>query len=96
MRLTRCVLLVGAGLAIATTFASAGGTPWWDCVNYEFYDFGGAAYMAVDDWPGEGYVWSLWIYAESNGEPGLQRGGESLLGDEEVCQLSANPDLAVF
>jgi hypothetical protein len=42
----------------------------------------------------------LWIYLESNGIPGLQRGGHSLLipGDNEVCyDDSANgPDQLIF
>ena len=40
--------------------------------------------------------YGLWIYVESNGEAGLQRGGSNLLGEAEVCQESANPDLLIF
>lgn len=42
----------------------------------------------------------LWIYMESNGQPGLQRGGQSIIlgaADQEFpeCQ-SANPDTLIF
>lgn len=37
----------------------------------------------------------FYVYLESNGEPGLQRGGTSLLGEEDHCQASENPDTLV-
>ena len=56
----------------------------------------GSAYVAVDAVLSHGYLFSIWIYQESNGEPWLQRGGVSLQGDADVCQDSENPDFLVF
>jgi len=43
------------------------------------------------------YGWfSIWIYAETNGERDLQRGGVTLLGDADICQDSTNPDQGIF
>ena len=59
-------------------------------------DIGGLIYIDDRDFvSGNG----LWIYLESNGEPGLQRGGQSILlgaNDVEVCQESANPDTLII
>ena len=45
-----------------------------------------------------GQIWlQAHTYLESNGIPGLQRGGFSLIGDSEECQaFAANPDTFVF
>lgn len=37
-----------------------------------------------------------WVYVESNGIPGLQRGGESLLGEGDPCADNGEPDTLVF
>lgn len=40
---------------------------------------------------------NLWLYAESNGTAGLQRGGTTLLlAEADTCQASATPDTAIF
>ncbi len=54
------------------------------------------AYVAADAVMSHGYLFSLWIYLESNGATGLQRGGVTLLGDADICQDSATPDTGVF
>lgn len=68
--------------------------------NLELYEVAGAAYVASDQRlfgiGGEGGPFSVWIYVESNGEPGLQRGGTTMLGDFDICQLSENPDQGVL
>ncbi len=54
------------------------------------------AHVAVDAIMSHGYIFSIWIYAESNGQAGLQRGGFTLLGDADVCQDSPTPDTGIF
>ena len=40
---------------------------------------------------------NLWIYMESNGQGGLQRGGNTvLLNEADTCQASSNPDTAIL
>lgn len=57
----------------------------------------GAVYMVWDHSPFDGSNgYSMWVYEETNGERGLQRGGVTMLGSEDVCQLSENPDRGVF
>lgn len=36
------------------------------------------------------------LYAESNGRPGLQRGGVALSGDVDPCQQAVDPDVALL
>lgn len=38
----------------------------------------------------------IWIYLESNGRAGLQRGGINLLGKAETCQETASPDKLIW
>ena len=42
----------------------------------------------------------FWIYLESNGQSGLQRGGSSVmgpdLGGQDPCVESSNPDTIIF
>ena len=46
--------------------------------------------------PGEALI-NPWIYAETNGQPGLQRGGSNPLGDSEPCpSSSATPDTLIL
>ena len=53
-------------------------------------------YIAPDDVMDE-TIFSIWVYAESNGVANLQRGGVTLLGEADICQAGgANPDLGVF
>ena len=52
------------------------------------------AYVTLDPWMN--YLIPWWVYVESNGQPDLQRGGVSPLGDADVCQDSLTPDLLVF
>jgi len=52
-------------------------------------------YVTVD--PTHYYeYYTIWIYAESNAQRDLQRGGITLLGDADVCQDSATPDQGIF
>ena len=59
-------------------------------------DVAGQAYITLDAIMEHDYLWSIWIYAESNGEAGLQRGGVTVLGDADSCQDSTNPDTGIF
>lgn len=53
-------------------------------------------YVNVREVMGEQWAWSIWLYQETNGEPGLQRGGTSPLGDTDSCQESKNPDQVLY
>lgn len=59
--------------------------------------FGNALYYVnVREVAGDKYeVAAVWLYKETNGIPGLQRGGTSLLGDRDSCQESDDPDLLI-
>lgn len=73
----RRLLALGAiavvGSFVVPTAASAN-----DC-GATVVDAGGVAYVAVDD-PSNGDI-SVWVYQESNGTPGLQRGDDVCAGD---------------
>lgn len=90
--------LSAAALAIVGLWiAPAIGAEGVDCASYQLVDAGGAAYVAIDEVAGEKYLISAWVYAESNGEPGLQRGGSTLLlGEQDICQNSSNPDTGIL
>ncbi len=59
-------------------------------------DFEGRVYLAVDAVLSHGTTFSIWLYVEENGLPGLQRGGVTTLGEADVCQDGLNPDFGVF
>lgn len=40
--------------------------------------------------------WGLWIYHESNGQRGLQRGGMSMFGYSDPCDESTFPDTVIY
>lgn len=69
----------------------------YSCVNYHTPDVLGVAYVPIDFILGEKGPYSLHVYLESNGEPGVQRGGSSLLtGDPDPCQTAwTEPDTLV-
>lgn len=79
------VAMAGAGL-FATSAQAAG-----DCGAIVV---GEGVYVAHD---ANGSV-NAWLYAESNGTAGLQRGGTTLLlAEADSCQEgAANPDTAIF
>lgn len=78
------VAMAGAGL-FASSAQAAG-----DCGAVVV---GEGVYVAHD---ANGSV-NLWLYAESNGTAGLQRGGNTLLDEADTCQEgAANPDTAIF
>lgn len=53
------------------------------------------AYVALDYYEYTGqYV--PWIYLETNGLAGLQRGGITLLGDEDICHVPGPHDQGVL
>lgn len=84
-------------VALVIVGGSANATTW--CESSLVLDLGGAAYVA--DYGGVECLincmyWNIRVYAESNGEPGLQRGGTTLLGDVDWCQDSESPDLGVL
>lgn len=102
-----------AAVAVASVGVVAPAATADPCTNYGplntgKHSIGGLVY--VDD---RDYFWldapeghgGIWIYLESNGEPGLQRGGNVLvdpiglaLGDpgNDPCQESNNPDTNIF
>ncbi len=81
------LVVVEAPTANATDFCNGNGT----VVNV-----GDQAYLAVDAVLSHGYLFSIWLYVESNGIPSLQRGGVTLLGDADICQDSPTPDTGIF
>lgn len=91
-------LLGGGALALSTVVSSAQPAA-AACDGMLFgtvVEVGGAAYVDVREVAGETYLYSIWIYVESNGTPGLQRGGSDPTGAPDSCQESANPDTLIF
>lgn len=93
-----------AAAAIAATGIAAPAAMADPCTDYGplntgTHDIGGLVYVDNRDyfWLGapEGHG-GLWIYVESNGQPGMQRGGSSLSGEADSCQESGNPDMLIF
>lgn len=62
-----------------------------DCSG-EIIDIAGVAYYVIT---GETAI-DAWGYLETNGEPGLQRGGIMVHGNPDVCQESENPDFGWY
>ena len=62
------------------------------CDNLIHQDVAGLAYIEVRS------NGDLWIYAENNGQSGLQRGGEGGITTLSAadCPESSNPDLIIF
>ncbi|HET6405354.1 MAG TPA: hypothetical protein VFH78_11970 [Candidatus Thermoplasmatota archaeon] len=87
LALTLVLPVAAACLGTAATSADA-------CAG-DVTDLAGMGYVVVmPNEPGHVYV-----YLESNGEPGLQRGGcgnPLLRSPPDVCQESANPDILLF
>ncbi|HVE93578.1 MAG TPA: hypothetical protein VNB24_01565 [Acidimicrobiales bacterium] len=91
------VTALGSGLMLA-----GGGTAQADhCGGTTIVDLG-AAYVDVRHVGDETSLYSIWIYAETNGQTGLQRGGDSVLGadlggrDNCVDPSDNGPDLIIF
>jgi hypothetical protein len=71
-------------------------------------DAGGVAYVDVRNVDSDGFLYSIWIYQESNGAGGLQRGGKAIepintalllatgAEDTETCNESATPDALIL
>lgn len=64
---------------------------------------GPTVYVDLRDLGSDDWLFSIWLYIESNGEDGLQRGGVNLIGDTipvlsgtETCNESLNHDTNVF
>ena len=97
MRTLSGVLLAAAALLVLAPSANANHT----CGGQGFVVRVGvqgvhdAAYVA---WDLEPHWWyNIWVYAESNGVPDLQRGGASILfGSVDYCQDSPTPDLSIL
>lgn len=86
------LLLALACMSIAGAFnvASAGHE---NCNGtIDTIEAGGVAVGYVDDRGEDDYIW---IYAETNGEAGLQSGGTAALGYDDTCS-HANPDTLVY
>lgn len=67
------------------------------CDQITIVSAGDVAYVAIYELVGNKFLFSIETYVESNGMPGLQVGGVSLMGDpEHPCQTMANPDTLLF
>ena len=89
-------LVAGAALAVASFAIAAGGPAhaYEDCKDGTIGGWSGtpsakghitvpiadALYLDVREVMGTEYTWSIWLYQESNGKAGLQRGGNSANG----------------
>lgn len=84
----RRIILAGA-LAAGSLLVAGATTPAAACNDLA----GGNGVVYVTDDEG-----GVWVYAESNGNPGLQRGGVSPIGEAgPLCGESGdNPDLLVI
>ena len=87
------VVAVAAGLLAAVGAAPA--QAWHEC-NEGVVSVGGVAYVVLVGVTSSSYLFSFFVYAESNGEPGLQRGGSDILGWPDWCQQSEDPDRLLF
>lgn len=85
-------VVVAALLALAVGAASAEHPTTDRCGTwFATTDVGGVAYVAWDS------IGGFWIYVESNGKPGLQRGGHDVSGlGEDYCSPGGPPDQLVF
>lgn len=83
------VALLALAPVVAACFAGDDDGSYGDCSG-DVIEFAGLVYYVITgDTPDE-----AWGYLETNGEPGLQRGGCGIhYGNPDVCQESDNPDL---
>ena len=100
----RIALAVVAVVALAPVLAAA--QPPCDEPDYQdgwhhTDNYAGLVYVAWDCFDnGHGecswyYPWAPYLYVETNGVPGLQRGG-AFLGYEDRCRSSDDPDQYIF
>ena len=99
-RAMRALLRAAAVTAVALALTASVGNASSIC-GYNTVVYGtpvvDTAYVAWDCAWWTCFAFSVWPYVESNGEAGLQRGGESItFGDADICQDSPNPDLLVI
>lgn len=82
--------LLAATFALSPVNADHNGQPGahGDCSHKEIIDLGAAYLIIVGD-----TVLDSWGYFETNGEPGVQRGGIAWHGNDDPCQESENPDI---
>lgn len=85
--LAAATLLVGTGLA---DHCPNDAEPTLTVVTPE-----GTYYVVNDECPSDGCLVSVWIYEESNGHPGLQR-GDGTIEDEPEYDPECEPDTIVF
>lgn len=87
-------------LAALNAFPTTNGSPHGPCTGpppaLGIIPVGGLVY--VDDRGAQGN--GIWIYRESNGIPGLQRGGNGLIvpGDRDLCydDSATGPDQLIY
>lgn len=87
----RRALLAGAGVALglATLFPGAAMAEGCNGTVTQIDSPDGSTFYVDDrDITTEG----VWVYQESNGEAGLQSGGNNLIGDADTCQSEGTPD----
>ncbi len=88
--------LVAIAFVTLAVTAPAGGASDFCHGEGAILDALGVAYVAVDELFFGATGVRVWVYVESNGDEGLQRGGVTLLGAEDTCQDSSAPDTGVF
>lgn len=91
----RITLVSAAVVAFALLASTANATDWCNG-NGQMIDVAGQAYVTMDCFWQACFFITGAIYAETNMEPGLQRGGSDLtFGEADWCQDSPDPDLFV-
>lgn len=91
-------LLAGGAAALSTIAVAPPATAACDGMFFDqmVINVADQAYIDVREVAGPTYLYSIWIYKESNGRQGLQRGGYDPTGSPESCMQDANPDMLIF
>lgn len=86
---TAVMVALAATLSIAPTASSDA----YDCgaIVITVGASGLVYYIVIDGVLSGGYLYSVWLYQETNGHAEVQRGGNNLVGDTDWCQMSGTP-----
>lgn len=95
----RSIILSGAVAAALALAAAANATDY--CNDLPDAEVPNTLYVFVDCDPLHACThdaFGVWVYVESNGEPGAQRGGLCVLCNPppDTCQNSTNPDVLLI